>query len=138
MITWKTADNRVLKESIIFINYFFYLLENIPQMTRATTETKEKFIEFLEEHRAELKYARKGYLAKLLAEFEKETEQTLTMSQMKRLISLFRLTHNCPIEYVPNYHYKPGVRTGFHNYVPKEPVAKESDEPVPESPKPQE
>ena len=85
---------------------------------RINPEVKAKFIYYLDSHRESIKYARKGYLDKLKTDFETEigTEDAITIPQMKRLISMFRLSRSCPIEYVPNYHYRPGVRTGFHNY----------------------
>lgn len=79
-------------------------------------EAKQEFINYLDSHREDIKYARKGYLKKIVEDFETSTNYKLTASQIKRLVSIFRMTHNCPIEYVPDYHYKPNARTGFCNY----------------------
>ena len=84
--------------------------------TRVTGTTKAKIIEFFEEHSEDLKYAKKGYIPRLLQQLKDEKDIVITASQLKRILDYFRITHNCPINYVPNTHYKSLVAT-TRNYV---------------------
>ena len=71
-----------------------------------TGTTKAKIIEFFEEHSEDLKYAKKGYIPRLLQQLKDEKDIVITASQLKRILDYFRITHDCPLEYVPNSHYK--------------------------------
>ena len=88
-----------------------------------TQEVKEAIMQYFDTHRDDIRYAYKGYLKKVKEAFETESNYTLTDCQFRKLLEVFRLTHNCPIEYVPNKYYKPARHYYMSNYVkapPKE------------------
>ena len=76
-------------------------------MPRVTGTIKTKIIEFLDEHRDELKYARKGYLSRLIQQLKDEKDIDINLPQLKRILDYYRLTHDCPLQYVEGTHYKP-------------------------------
>ena len=78
----------------------------IPPPTRSV-DIKEDFIKWLDKHRDDIKYATKGYVKKVKDAYEKESGNTLTTWQFRRMLDLFRTQYNCPIEYVDNKYYKP-------------------------------
>ena len=78
----------------------------IPPPTRSV-DIKEDFIKWLDKHREDIKYATKGYVKKVKEAYEKESGNTLTTWQFRRMLDLFRTQYNCPIEYVDNKYYKP-------------------------------
>ena len=95
-------------------------------MPRITAELKTRIIAFLERHRDELKYAKNGYIARLLEQLKEEESLEINAQQLKRVLDYFRLTCNCPLEYVTNSHYKP-IATPKRNYRISVPAQKETD-----------
>ena len=93
-----------------------------------TQEVKEAIMQYFDTHREDIRYAYKGYLKKVKAAFETESGYTLTDCQFRKLLEVFRLTHNCPIEYVPNKYYKPARHYYMSNYVKTEKADEASDE----------
>ena len=91
-----------------------------------TQEVKDAIMTYFDTHRDDIRYAYKGYLKKVKEAFEAESGYILTDCQFRKLLEVFRLTHNCPIEYVPNKYYKPARHYYMSNYVkapPKEEAA---------------
>ena len=74
--------------------------------TRITGTVKQNVIEFLEAHREDIRYAKKGYIPRLIQQLKDEKQLDISPSQLKRMLDYFRITHDCPLEYVPNSHYK--------------------------------
>ena len=70
-------------------------------------EVKDNFMEWMDKHRDDIRYANKGYIQRVKSKYEQESGNTLTDWQFRRLLDVFRSTHNCPLEYVPNKYYKP-------------------------------
>ena len=102
--------------------------ESTTKRTRnpVTQEVKDAIMTYFDTHRDDIRYAYKGYLKKVKEAFEAESGYTLTDCQFRKLLEVFRLTHNCPIEYVPNKYYKPARHYYMSNYVkapPKEEAA---------------
>ena len=95
-----------------------------------TTEVKEQLMNWLDSHREDIRFAYKGYLKKVKEAFESESGQTLTDCQFRKLLEVFRLTHNCPIEYVPNKYYKPARHYYMSNYVKAPPKQEASTDQV--------
>ena len=89
-------------------------------MSRVSQALKAKCIKFLEEHIDDIKYAKKGYITRLTNQFQEETGETIKESQFQRILTTFRLTHNCPIEYIPNKYYSPAKHDSNFNYRPTE------------------
>ena len=88
-------------------------------MTRVSGSTKASIIEFFEAHRTDLKYAKKGYIPRLLQQLKEEKDITISAGQLKRILDYFRITHNCPLEYVENSHYKPVGNPGRNYRLPQ-------------------
>ena len=93
-------------------------------MTRVSGNTKTSIIEFFESHRTDLKYAKKGYIPRLLQQLKEENDITISAGQLKRILDYFRITHNCPLEYVENSHYGP-VGNPTRNYRLPQPACAE-------------
>ena len=93
-------------------------------MTRVSGNTKTSIIEFFESHRTDLKYAKKGYIPRLLQQLKEENDITISAGQLKRILDYFRITHNCPLEYVENSHYRP-VGNPTRNYRLPQPACAE-------------
>ena len=93
-----------------------------------TAEVKDAIMNYFDAHRDDIRYAYKGYLKKVKEAFESETGHTLTDCQFRKLLEVFRLTHNCPIEYVPNKYYKPARHYYMSNYVKTEKNNEKVDE----------
>ena len=85
-------------------------------MSRISQELKAKCISFLEQHMEDIKYAKKGYIQQLTKQFQEEIGETIKDSQLQRILTTFRLTHNCPIEYIPNKYYAPAKHESNFNY----------------------
>ena len=75
--------------------------------TITSADIKEDFVNWIDKHREDIKYATKGYVQKVKDAYEKESGNSLTTWQFRRLLDTYRATHNCPIEYVENKYYKP-------------------------------
>ena len=77
------------------------------------------YFEFLEKHRDELMYAKKGYLQRLRDIFEEEYHYNCSISWIQRWLCSYRRIKECPLNYCENKYYKPhkGASTIF---VPKE------------------
>ena len=75
-----------------------------PKRTRkpVSADVKHELTEWFDKHREDIRYAKKGYIARVKAAFEEESSHSLTDSQFRKILEVFRLTHNCPIEYVQN------------------------------------
>ena len=62
---------------------------------------------FLEAHRSDLAYTRKGTLARLLDEYNTSLTEPISIFQFKRAVGKFRKQRDCPIHYCPNKYYTP-------------------------------
>ena len=82
-------------------------------------EVKDNFMEWMDKHRDDIRYANKGYIQRVKGRYEQESGNTLTDWQFRRLLDVFRTTHNCPLEYVPNKYYKPTRKYCLSRYTPK-------------------
>ena len=87
--------------------------------TMLAVEVKDNFMEWMDKHRDEIRYANKGYIQRVKGKYEQESGNTLTDWQFRRLLDVFRSTHNCPLEYVPNKYYKPTRKYCLSRYTPK-------------------
>ena len=69
-------------------------------------ERKQRVFEYLDAHRDELKYATKGYKARISANFTAETGMTVPPTLMHYYVAEYRQLHDCPLQYHSKY-YKP-------------------------------
>ena len=88
-----------------------------------TQDVKEAIMSYFDAHRDDIRFAYKGYLKKVKEAFESESGHNLTDCQFRKLLEVFRLTHHCPIEYIPNKYYKPARHYYMSNYVSSTPTA---------------
>ena len=70
-------------------------------------DTREDFVKWLDKHREDIKHATKGYVQKVKDAYEAESGNRFTTWHFRRMIDMYRTTHNCPLEYVENKYYKP-------------------------------
>ena len=70
-----------------------------------SSDTRSQCLKWLDLHREDIRFARKGYFPKVKAALEADTQIPLTDTQFKGVLTLFRRTYNCPIEYVENKYY---------------------------------
>ena len=85
-------------------------------MSKQST-AQAKVDEYLDNHRDDIKYAKKGYIKTVAEGLKNESGIELTESKLRRAIATYRTTHNCPIEYVPNKYYKPSASNGKRAYL---------------------
>ena len=99
-----------------------------------SSKTQQSTInDYLDKHRDDIKYAKKGYIKTITDGLKNECSLTLTEPQVRRAIASYRSTHNCPIEYVPNKYYKPSTTNGKRSYTTQ---STPTEEPTPEEPAP--
>lgn len=98
---------------------------------------KEKLFNFLDQHRDDVKYSRKGYKQRVLDAFEQETGIHYSVETFGLYLSEFRKTFNCPLQYCENKYYTPKthsenkrVQQGFSTpFAPKETPESERSSP---------
>ena len=82
-----------------------------------SSKTQQSTInDYLDKHREDIKFAKKGYIKTITDGLKNECSLTLTEPQVRRAIASYRSKHNCPIEYVPNKYYKPSTTNGKRSY----------------------
>ena len=104
----------------------------VPQHSCKQSTSQAKVDEYLDKHRDDIKYAKKGYIKTVAEGLKNESGIELTESKLRRAIATYRTTHNCPIEYVPNKYYKPSASNGKRAYVQRTPES--ASEPETQSP----
>ena len=98
----------------------------VPQHSCKQSTSQAKVDEYLDKHRDDIKYAKKGYIKTVAEGLKNESGIELTDSKLRRAIATYRSTHNCPIEYVPNKYYKPSASNGKRAYL--KPTEQEEEE----------
>ena len=93
-----------------------------------SSDVRDEVLTYFDNHREDIKYAYKGYLKRAKDAYEAESGHHLTDWQFRRLLETYRLTKNCPIEYVPNKYYKPNRNYCMSRYVQKQPEQHEEHE----------
>ena len=75
--------------------------------TRLSSESEQALIDYLEAHREDIKFAKKGYISKVFNGFKDESGIELTLCQFRRILEYFRIKHDCPLQYCPSKYYIP-------------------------------
>ena len=93
-----------------------------PKRVRSTLDQLDRLYEYFGTHKEDFRYAKHGYLRKLINGFAAETGRRFTEVQMRRWLTRYRDLNNLKIEYVKSK-YQPHPTSKSRHAKPPEPSA---------------
>lgn len=72
-----------------------------------SSNLKQQLFEFFKQHSEDIKYAKKGYIPRLMKMFQEEYHIELPISKFRNILYYYRSKFDCPLQYVENKYYQP-------------------------------
>ena len=72
-----------------------------------TSTVKQQLIEFFQQHPDDIKYAKKGYIPRLMKMFNDESNCEVPITKFRNILYYYRTKYDCPLQYVENKYYQP-------------------------------